>query len=749
MALRNVPITPGSGDNVQFDDAEQVVKTSYGAAGSHNLMDEKPATAAKQTSLEAKIDALLAALSPAPGAYPPGYGATPAVALPPTVDEGGYTSIRGPVLTDEGGYRDNFAGSSLAIGIGTCTFTNGSDVVTGTGFDLVDLQVGCYVYLNADGASAARQVSSFTATEITLKALYGGTGGTGAASRQIEKSTVGAGGSITVSGGQCTITCGTTATSVFELERDVDILPLAREGRFSISQRIANQDIYFGFHEEANPTRWYYQFHFTGTNNTVVNCVCAWNPTGTPSGGEISTQTITLPASVTTAASNTYRVEVLKDRVFFYINEILVATERRVVAHPNDKLNSTLQIVNGTTPASSTSVVVDYITCSNFNVVSTENPSQNMTITNPNVPAQEVLAYNVGGVIAINTDLGIFDASQFRAFSVQCVSMGTTGVVTPAASFDGGTTWNTIGIFPVGGGAVATTFNAAGAWIMPGLGALIRLRLTTATTAGTTTIRVRGMHQVPFFLTNNTTVTGSVTATGVAGAAAHDAAVSGNPVRTAGRALTAAYTTVATGDTADYITTLQGVQITKQYQIPELENIVTDRITNSTTAVQIKALAASLKQYVTSFTIKTATLGGSSDFQLRSTPVASTTATIASNTLVMAATYNWKVGDLVYVTASTVTGLTAGNYYYLLTVSGANLTFATTRGGSTLAISGTTVSATLAKVLHRVGLDTAAAVLPFSMPNPADTGTGLALEAVTLTAVTGNVDILISSYTAP
>jgi hypothetical protein len=738
MALRNVGLTPGVGDNCRFDDTLQVIKQAYGSEGNATLMDEKPATASAQ-----------AAVATVPGDYAPGYGAVTATAANPTVDEGGYTAIRGPVMTDEGGYRDNFAGASLAVSIGSCTFTNGSTTVTGTGFDTADLQVGCYVYLDADGVAAAKQVEWFTPTEIALASAYTGAGGTGASSRQIEKSVVGAGGSIAVSGGQCTITAGTTAASVFELERDVDILPLVKEGKFSISQRIANQDIYFGFYDENNPARWYYWFHFTGTVNTVVNCVCAWNPTGAPSGGEIAAQTITLPASVTTAASNTYRIEMLKDRVFFYINEVLVATERRTVPHPHDFLVSTLRVVNGTTPGSSTTVVIDYTTCANFNVVSTENPSNNMTITNPNVPAQEVLAYNVAGVIAINTDLGIFDASQFRAFSIQCISMGTTGVVTSAASFDGGTTWNAIGIFPVGGGAIATTFNAAGAWIMPGLGALVRLRLTTATTAGTTTIRVRGMHQVPFFLMNNTTVSGSVTATGVAGAAAHDAAISGNPVRMAGRALTAAYTTVATGDTADLITTLQGVQITKQNQIPELEFVVSDRITNSATAAQVKALTASNKQYVTGFTIKTATLGGSTDFLLRSTPVASTTATIASNTLVMAATYNWKVGDLVYVTASTVTGLTAGSYYYLLTVSAANLTFSATRGGSTLAISGTSVSATLSKVLHRVGLDTTPAILPFSLQDHADTGTGLALEAVTLTAVTGNVDLLVSGYTAP
>jgi len=46
------------------------------------------------------------------------------------------------------------------------------------------------------------------------------------------------------------------------------------------------------------------------------------------------------------------------------------------------------------------------------------------------------------------------------------------------------------------------------------------------------------------------------------GAAAHDAVIAGNPLRLAGRALTADYTAVAAGDTADLITTLTGKLVT-------------------------------------------------------------------------------------------------------------------------------------------------------------------------------------------
>jgi hypothetical protein len=53
-----------------------------------------------------------------------------------------------------------------------------------------------------------------------------------------------------------------------------------------------------------------------------------------------------------------------------------------------------------------------------------------------------------------------------------------------------------------------------------------------------------------------------------AGQAAHDAAISGNPVRLAGRALTSDYAAVAAGDTADLITTLLGKLVTVPYANP-------------------------------------------------------------------------------------------------------------------------------------------------------------------------------------
>lgn len=64
------------------------------------------------------------------------------------------------------------------------------------------------------------------------------------------------------------------------------------------------------------------------------------------------------------------------------------------------------------------------------------------------------------------------------------------------------------------------------------------------------------------------TTPGTTNAVAALGPAAHDAAISGNPVRLAGRALTSDYTAVATGDTADLITTTTGKLVNMPFAIP-------------------------------------------------------------------------------------------------------------------------------------------------------------------------------------
>lgn len=125
---------------------------------------------------------------------------------------------------------------------------------------------------------------------------------------------------------------------------------------------------------------------------------------------------------------------------------------------------------------------------------------------------QVAQSYSQAGVIAINTVLLTIDLAAHESASIQCVSMGTSGVVTPEWS-NNGTNWLSAQIFTANG-ATVTTFNAAGLWVVQRMARYLRLRLSTATTAGTTTIDVAAAATPfsPWFTTQ--AVSGSVTASG-------------------------------------------------------------------------------------------------------------------------------------------------------------------------------------------------------------------------------------------
>jgi hypothetical protein len=127
--------------------------------------------------------------------------------------------------------------------------------------------------------------------------------------------------------------------------------------------------------------------------------------------------------------------------------------------------------------------------------------------------------------------------------------------------------------------------------------------LTSEITAGRgQTVVGQGLGVILTGATASTTNIGTVTAN-VAGQAAHDAVIAGNPVRVAARALTAAYAAVATGDVADLVSTLQGVLVTRPWQIPELEwsfASAAGGVINTTDVVLAAAAGAGLRRYICS-----------------------------------------------------------------------------------------------------------------------------------------------------
>jgi hypothetical protein len=171
-----------------------------------------------------------------------------------------------------------------------------------------------------------------------------------------------------------------------------------------------------------------------------------------------------------------------------------------------------------------------------------------------------VSTYNVAGVITVNTILLTIDCSNDAAVSVQCTSMGTSGVVTPEWSNDNAT-WIAATSLVAQTGVPVSTISAAGLWMTSVYARYLRLRLSTATTAGTTTFSVQAVGATPGQpqAQNVTNATGTASLF-VQGGAASAAAIAGNPVLMGGT-FTTTLPTVTTGQAVNVQTTARGEQL--------------------------------------------------------------------------------------------------------------------------------------------------------------------------------------------
>ena len=429
-------------------------------------------------------------------------------------DPEGNLAVRGPVLTDEGTFRLNFANTSLAVAIGSVTVSGA--IVTGTGFLAADLHKNDYFKVAADADTAYVQIESLDSdTQLTLVSAYvGAASGTG--NRAVMAPVVGTGGAVAVASGQATLTAGTTIAAKTGVVRLLDYAPLVYRCRSSVSQRIVNQAFLSGLREDAATPRWFARFRFEGTVNTTVICETGRNPTGAPSASETESTTVTIPFGATSAALLETRIEQLTESVLFYIGDIRVAKHSKVIPQQHDTMMAAAEWVNaGTAPASSSTATLDFLTGKNHNKLEVGLLSDSEQIVGVQPPAQ-MFSYTAGAVvIPINTNIIEIDCSQLRSLSILSGSVGTTGVVTGAWSNDGTTDWITATLVSEVG-ATSTTFTGASALLRTTSvrARYFRLRMTTATTAaGATRINVAGFQQDITPAITTQPVSGTVTAT--------------------------------------------------------------------------------------------------------------------------------------------------------------------------------------------------------------------------------------------
>lgn len=251
------------------------------------------------------------------------YQPTPDEVVSLYVDGEGSLVTRGAALTDEGSLRDDFTGTSLETTLtGTLTFTNGSDVVLGSG-SLFRSEVNRdhYVKLESDGIEFwAAIVRAPTDTMLQLDGPYGGSTGTGSAhkTRWIEEPEGDSPGSVTVGGSRALLSSGTASDGGVSLRRDGDYLPMISTWRASISQRIANQSAHFGFRDDCDNPHMYCDVIFDGTDDTTVKFRSAWDQ-------DEQLSTVTLPPGLMTNQTLRYKLDVSTDYCSLLINGVLVA----------------------------------------------------------------------------------------------------------------------------------------------------------------------------------------------------------------------------------------------------------------------------------------------------------------------------------------------------------------------------------------------------------------------------------------
>lgn len=184
--------------------------------------------------------------------------------------------------------------------------------------------------------------------------------------------TVGAGGTITVSGGQVTLSSGTTINSQTSLlSKDVFTVPFRVTAHLVLSQRIANQTFYIeavsvdatGTPDGLNTIGW----AFDGTTVTTAKYRVG-NGGATPlDSAGVATQTTASPGSI-------FELEPFSDEAWFH-SGVMDSTNGRSnsyrrhqqIPDPNALYKLRLRWLNGATaPASNTNAVMQFVSCQDY-----------------------------------------------------------------------------------------------------------------------------------------------------------------------------------------------------------------------------------------------------------------------------------------------------------------------------------------------------------------------------------------------
>ena len=298
----------------------------------------------------------------------------------------------------------------------------------------------------------------------------------------------GTGTSVAVANSLCTLTLGTTALSQCAIYRTTDFPPLIFTFALTVSQRIANQDIYFGSgNHPTDPTldTQFMRFHFTGTDNTKIRCeVQSSADTG---GNDGTTTDYILPNGFTTAQKLLYRIEYTARRITFSVG-LEADSLIKIVAYsiqrpdPYEVMYQRVRAVNGTTPASSTTIAVDAAQSADFNLLDTRAQVTGDVAVVQNVTASTVNS-STANLLAGATFTGKTESTLGIA-GIQCsIKTDQNGTLYVDQSPDG-INWDIVDAYTVlAGTGFATTTQAVNSYY--------RVRFTNNGGSATTYLRMQ------------------------------------------------------------------------------------------------------------------------------------------------------------------------------------------------------------------------------------------------------------------
>lgn len=328
------------------------------------------------------------------------------------LDSSGSLQTRGPVLTDEGSFRDHFPGTSLSTALtGTPSFTNGSTTVTGTG-TLFTSEVNSQMYVKRDSdgeAFWARVSAVISDTELELTEPYGGA--TGASASSWSSWVTDTTGSITVGSSTVAITNGLASGNDTSISRLVDYGPLYMQFLATCGTRVANQNAYIGLVDNvASPTESALVLFDASLGNTQI----IFRTTVT---GITEDTTVTLPNSGVTTTEHRYAITLTGQSVTLHIDGVICAQHSNDIPLPYTVLWAVAEIENTAAVGSSTTLTINWCWVNNADRVEIANsfsgepiPAQIIGKNPQNLP-QAVGVGSSGGLLVQAVELPTFQVT--------------------------------------------------------------------------------------------------------------------------------------------------------------------------------------------------------------------------------------------------------------------------------------------------------------------------------------------------